>query len=333
MLEIISIEQAKKWDEAVRSMYAYDFYHLSAYHRLDPFGKPFLLYCPIENTVFALPVILRNIEKSDYHDITSVYGYAGPLCNSAQPEPQKIAVFQQELKSYFDEQQIISAFARLHPLLEQENLIHGVGEVIDANLTVGIDLNRSETEQKKQYSRSLRTQLNRLKKSEIEITQSVEKEDIEQFHKIYIETMDRVKASPYYYFTIEYFYHFISEIDSALFLAKKNGEIISGSLCTFTNGIMQAHLNATKNDYLPQSPLKLVLDTARVEGMKRKQNTLHLGGGKGGSNNSLFEFKSRFSHQYFQFRMWKYIHNPVVYSELAQTNKKVGDSDFFPTYR
>ena len=332
MLEIISIEQTEKWDEAVRSMCAYDFYHLSAYHRLDPVGKPVLLYSQVGNTAFALPVIIRNIGKNDYNDITSVYGYAGPLSNSLHPNPQETAVFQQELKTYFDEQQIVSVFARLHPLLEQQNLLNGLGENIDTNLTVVIDLNCSETEQKKQYSRSLRTQLNRLKKSGIEIIQSVEKEDIDQFYSIYVETMDRVQALPYYYFSIDYFYRFISEIDSALFLAKKNQEIISGSLCPFTNGIMQAHLNATKNDYLSYSPLKLVLDTARAEGMKRKQNILHLGGGKSGYNNSLFEFKSRFSHQYFQFCIWEYIHNPVVYKELSQT-KEQSFVDFFPAYR
>ncbi|GHU74585.1 hypothetical protein FACS189413_19330 [Bacteroidia bacterium] len=332
MLEIIAIDEAGKWDAVVRSMNQYDFYHLAAYHRLDTLGKAFLLHYHTGNTAFAWSFILREIPNTGYCDITSVYGYAGPLCNRTNPSIEAITDFQQAIYSYFDEQKIVSVFARLHPLLEQKNILQNLGEVSDSNLTVGIDLSLPENEQQQQYARSLKTQLNRLKNSRLTIEKANTKEEIDTFIQIYIETMNRVKASLYYYFSSEYFYRFLSEIDSSLFLAKYNEEIVSGSLCTFTCGIMQAHLNATRNDFLPQSPLKLVLDFARHEGMNRGMKLLHLGGGKGGSNDSLFEFKSRFSHQHFQFRIWRYIHNPIVYNELTQA-KSIIVSDFFPAYR
>ncbi|MDR0547048.1 MAG: hypothetical protein LBG77_05635, partial [Dysgonamonadaceae bacterium] len=87
--------------------------------------------------------------------------------------------------------------------------------------------------------------------------------------------------------------------------------------------------------FLPQSPLKLVLDFARQEGMKRGMKILHLGGGKGGSNDSLFAFKSRFSHRYFQFRVWKYIHNQDVNVLLVrqQSLNHPVNPDYFPLYR
>ncbi|MDR0547054.1 MAG: GNAT family N-acetyltransferase, partial [Dysgonamonadaceae bacterium] len=286
MLEIISIDEAGKWDAAVRSMNQYDFYHLAAYHRLDALGKAFLLHYHTGNTAFAWPFILREIPNTGYYDITSVYGYAGPLCNQKNLSTEAITCFQQAIYSYFDEQKIVSVFARLHPLLEQKNILQNLGQVADANLTVGIDLNLPENEQRQQYARSLKTQLNRLKNSGLKIETAHTKEEIDAFIQIYIETMNRVKASSYYYFPPGYFYRFLSEIDSALFLAKYNEEIVSGSLCTFANNIMQAHLNATKDAFLPQSPLKLVLDFARQEGMKRGMKILHLGGGKGGSNDS-----------------------------------------------
>jgi hypothetical protein len=330
MLEIIPIDEAGKWDAIVRSMPAYDFYHLAAYHRLDATGKAFLLHYSSGNTALALPVILRNIANSDYKDITSIYGYAGPLNKNA--DSISIDDFQQELKTYFDEQRIISAFSRLHPLLKQQNILTGLGTISDANLTVGIDLQLSETAQKQQYARSLKYQINRLKKKGFKIIQATTKNEIDAFIAMYIETMQRVQASDYYYFPAEYFYYFLSEIESCIFLAEYQQEWVSGSLCTFTNGIMQAHLNATKSEFLAQSPLKLVLDTARLEGMTRGMDILHLGGGKGGLNDSLFAFKSRFSHQYFQFKVWKYIHNPIVYKELTQS-KFISDSDFFPAYR
>jgi hypothetical protein len=98
---------------------------------------------------------------------------------------------------------------------------------------------------------------------------------------------------------------------------------------------MQAHLNATSNRYLQASPLKLVLDAARKKGMEKKMSWLHLGGGRASTDDSLFQFKSRFSHEHFSFRMWKYIHNREAYRELlyAKYGETPPESSFFPLYR
>ncbi|MDR2843504.1 MAG: peptidoglycan bridge formation glycyltransferase FemA/FemB family protein [Candidatus Symbiothrix sp.] len=337
MFETITIEQAGKWDSIVKSMHSYDFYHLSAYHRLDTSGKAVLLHIQTEKTNFALPVLFRNVEGTDYKDITSVYGYAGPLASQTNPAQEDIRRFQNELKAYCDTHKIISVFARLHPLFEnQSEWLDDLGNVNNSNLTVAIDLTLSEKEQRKQYARSLRYRINALKRKNVQIIHASNKQETDTFIDIYRETMDRVNASPQYYFSNEYFYRFLTEIDSCLYLAVYNNQIISGSLCTFSgNGIMQAHLNATRSACLPISPLKLVLDEARLDGIKRGMLRLHLGGGKGGSNDSLFIFKSRFSHLHFQFKTWRYVHNPQAYNRMLrnQFGENIPQTDFFPLYR
>lgn len=131
-------------------MHEYDFYHLAEYHRLDTSGEAFLLYFANETDAFAFPVIVRNIEGTEYKDITSVYGYAGPLSRKSHPAPEAIRLFQEELKKYLDDNRIISVFARLHPLFEdQSSLLQNRGEVSDTNLTVAIDLTLPEKEQRK----------------------------------------------------------------------------------------------------------------------------------------------------------------------------------------
>jgi hypothetical protein len=336
MFEIISLNDKKKWDEIIRSMSYYDFYHLAEYNQLNDSGTPLLLYFENNSTAFAFPVILRSIEGSTYYDITSVYGYAGPLAKTKTPDMESLEEFHSNLKDFMDANHIVSAFARLHPLFtDQEQILSGLGDVVKENLTVAIDLTLPEEDQRRQYSRSLRYKINYLKKKGISIIKAGTKHEIDSFIDIYTENMRRVNASELYFFSPEYFYRFLENIPSVILLAVHNDEIVSGSLCTFCNGIMQAHLNATRDNYLFISPLKLVLDNARFEGIRKNMTFLHLGGGRNGMDDSLFTFKSRFSDLYFRFKTWRYIHNKEIYDKLIYNkfDQNVPQSTFFPLYR
>jgi hypothetical protein len=336
MYEIISTDHKEKWNGIIRSMENYDFYHLAEYHQLDQSGTPLLFYYQENTTAFALPLILRSIEGTAYYDISSIYGYAGPLTNQKTIDNDSINGFQKALSEFLDANKIVTVFARLHPLFaEQMQILNGLGEVIEENTTVGIDLTQPEKEQKKQYARSLRYQINRLKKKGVNIIQATNKAEIDTFISIYEENMKRVNASKMYFFPHEYFYHFLDKIDSVILLAVFENEMIAGSLCTFCQDNMQYHLSATRNDFLYMSPIKLVLDQARCEGITRNMKLLHLGGGRSGTDDSLFVFKSRFSNLRFTFKTWRYIHNKEVYNALNfnKFNGNQPETHFFPSYR
>jgi lipid II:glycine glycyltransferase (peptidoglycan interpeptide bridge formation enzyme) len=336
MFDVIVGNQQKKWDEIVRSMEDYDFYHLAEYHLLDTSGTPLLLYYSDDTTSIALPVILRTIEGSSYQDVTSVYGYAGPLTNRKTVNEKSTDGFRKKLLNFFDSQKIVSVFSRLHPLLpNQSQILDGIGDLIAENLTVAIDLTLPEEMQIKQYARSLKYQLNRIKKGGVSIIRASCNQEIDSFIAIYEETMKRVNASERYFFPRDYFYRLLETIDSALYLAAYQEKIISGSLCLFGKDTMQAHLNATRTDFLSMSPLKLILDQARKDGSALNMKYLHLGGGKGGVNDSLYVFKSRFSDRRFLFKTWRYIHNKEVYEKLIYNkfDQNLPSTVFFPLYR
>ena len=336
MFKILSLDQKDRWNTIVRSMNRYDFYHLAEYHQLEHSGQSLLLHFSSKKTSLALPVILRPIDGTEYNDLTSVYGYAGPLSDQENPNEQAVRDFQKELLYFFDCQKVVSGFARLHPLFNnQEFLLSGLGEIVDTNQTVGIDLSLSEQEQKRQYSRSLKNQINRLKRRNIIVKKAQTHEEIDLFFEIYSETMRRVNASGMYFFPKDYFYRFIEELPSAIFLAYYEEKAISGSLFTTCNSIVQAHLNATRDEYLRWSPLKLVLDSIRKYSIETNEKILHLGGGVTGGNDSLFQFKARFSDLRFSFKTWRYIHNKEVYDRLVSGKymDQILQSSFFPLYR
>ncbi|MDR3340777.1 MAG: hypothetical protein LBT25_11935 [Candidatus Symbiothrix sp.] len=337
MFEVITTEDKEKWNEVVCSMKHYDFYHLAEYHLLDATGTPLLLhYRNQSGGALALPILLRTIEGTPYHDIGSVYGYVGPLTNLTNPDVSSYRAFQQELRHFFDTCSIVSAFARMHPLFSgQEKIMGEMGEVIDVNMTACIDLKLPEDEQKRQYAHSLKNRINRLKRKNLTVRITKSRADIDAFIAVYRENMERVHASEMYFFSNEYFYQFIETIPSALLLAFYEDEIIGGSLFTECNGIVQTHLSASRNKYLYLSPMKYIWDYIRIITQKKQMDYLHLGGGVGGQNDSLFAFKSQFSKQYLVYKTWRYIHKQAIYNELLH-EKFGGDTpqlSYFPLYR
>ena len=110
-------------------------------------------------------------------------------------------------------------------------------------------------------------------------------------------------------------------------------KITAGAIFTITKKIMQYHLAGTTEQYIRETPMKLILDEARLLGNRLGMESLHLGGGVGGSDeDSLFKFKSGFSDKQCEFKVWQYITDITKYNELS---KDIADknSNFFPLYR
>ncbi|MGB5355794.1 MAG: hypothetical protein WBN11_03790, partial [Eudoraea sp.] len=104
--------------------------------------------------------------------------------------------------------------------------------------------------------------------------------------------------------------------------------------------IVQYHLAGAREDYLNKYPLKMLIDEMRIIATKEGFHFLNLGGGVGNKEDSLFHFKSGFSKDFKQFKLWKYIVNQTVYEELVSKKEALACrkfwkncNDFFPCYR
>lgn len=97
---------------------------------------------------------------------------------------------------------------------------------------------------------------------------------------------------------------------------------------------MQYHLAGTAQGFITHTPMKLILDEARLLGNKLNLDFLHLGGGVGGSDeDSLFRFKSGFSKLRCQYQIWQLIIDNEKYDELVAIKNTDKNSEFFPLYR
>lgn len=328
-----------KWDNIIQSACFYDFYHTSFYHRIETQYPAVLLYASNGEDFVALPLIIRPIENTDWFDCTSVYGYCGPVSNRADINvPEDLLVyFRKCCDNYFKTQHIISIFSRLHPIINQERLFHHFGEVLALNKTVTIQLTLSPEDQKRQYRKSIRSEINQCRNKGFYVKEASSETEIKTFIDIYYGTMERIGAARQYFFTEEYFHSFLNNaaFGKKLLLAKLGDQIVAGAIFTYTDTIMQYHLAGTLPDYMRAAPMKLIIDEARVIGNAMGLKFLHLGGGVGGSDNdSLFAFKSGFSDHYSQFSVWRYITDHKKYKSLVHIRGVRQKSNiFFPLYR
>ncbi|WP_299122815.1 peptidoglycan bridge formation glycyltransferase FemA/FemB family protein [uncultured Winogradskyella sp.] len=342
MIEVI--KDKKGWREQIAMVKYSDFYHSYDYHHLSRNDDelPILIKYTDGLTSFLLPLMLRDIENTDYKDVTSVYGYAGILILNIE-EGFKKENFQQELNTFFYNNNVVAVFSRLHPFLDDQETLHeGLGNITTLGKVVYKDLSDPLDKQRAEYNRRLKTYLNKSRKLCTVIDGTAE-DHLEAFIELYIDNMKRVNADSSYFFSNDYFYKLMSsnDINTELLVCIHNEtqKIIAGAFFIKTGNIVQYHLSGLSEDYFELNPIKLIIDEMRIRSTHEGYKYFNLGGGKDSKEDSLFKFKSGFSKNFRDFKIWKYVVNESVYREL--TKKHLGkdsvtdlyNKEFFPAYR
>ncbi|HUH29228.1 GNAT family N-acetyltransferase [Gelidibacter sp.] len=342
MIEVI--KDKKHWNEFLANIGHIDFYHTYDYHQLSKNDGevPLLIKYTDESTTIGLPLLLRPIENTNYKDAISVYGYVGLLALETNAGFSK-EKFHRELNAFFNEQNIVSVFSRLHPYLDyQESLLEGLGTIKTLGKVVYVDLKETVENQKKMYNRRMKTYINTSRKTCTVIESNCE-DHLNSFMDLYEETMRRVNAQEKYYFNDKYFKQLISSEDFTakllLSIHKESGSIQGGALFIEKGPFVQYHLSALREDCQEPSCIKLIIDEMRIKSTKAGFQYLNLGGGRGSNEDSLFAFKSNFSKKFKDFKIWKYVVDENMYDILVQNHLRDSsendliDPEFFPAYR
>lgn len=332
---IKEIKNKSDWNAVLSKVTDYDFYHTYDYHQIskEDTEEAILLTYENEDTLIALPLILRPIADTNYYDYTSVYGYVGPLSNIVDSNFD-YTDYKDELLQYLKSKHIVSIFSRLHPYFDQQSMLESLGSVETLGDTVNIDVTLPIEESRRAYGKSNKNQINKLRR-ECSVIKATSEKEVLEFIDIYYENMNRLNADESYYFSKDYFFNFldINDFKTDILLVKDNQSetIIAGAMFVKTNeSIVQYHLSGTRTDYLRMKPSKLFLDEMRVNATDEGYRYFNLGGGLGSKNDSLFEFKSSFSKDFRPFKVWKFIINEEMYHALSS---KHTETDHFPKYR
>lgn len=337
--QIVTISEKELWNEYVHASKMYDFYHSWYYHSLERTGDPILFVYHQPDCFIAFPLLRRTIKGTSCTDFTSVYGYAGPICNKdfAELDEETMLNFKRAFLTFLKEEKNVSVFSRLHPIINHDVLLQKFGGLCDHGRTVAIDLRCDIEEQRKKYRRQFRSKIRQLRDKGYYLKEATSRDEVREYVKIYNANMARVHAESYYHFNEDYFFNMLdsNDFESSVLLLYDGDTITSGAFVAYSNNIMQFHLAATAVQYLHEGPMKLLIDEATLAGRQKGMNYLHLGGGVGGNEDSLFEFKAGFSDTYLDFKTWRFITEEKVYNDLVEQRWKnqLPAADFFPLYR
>ena len=325
-----------RWADLLASAGSHDVYHLPGYHRVaeeSGWGEAWLHVVEEGHDWIALPLLLRPIDGvAGRCDATSVYGYAGPITSAAAVAPDHVARFRRTLRDGLIERGAVALFTRLHPLLDQAPLLAGMGELERLGDTVSIDLRLPEEAQLAAYRSNHRRDLAKLERKGYRTTMNDRPGDLGSFVELYHENMRRVQAQSRYFFDAAHFERLAEALGPALTLAlcHLDGEIVGAGLFMRHGPIVQYHLGAVSDSHAAAAPAKQLIDAGRRHFQAAGAGVLHLGGGRGAAEDSLFHFKAGFSPRRHAFRVWRWIIDAPAYAALTADRPA---TRFFPAYR
>ncbi|NQX37808.1 GNAT family N-acetyltransferase [Pedobacter steynii] len=337
----INLKEEAKWRNLIKRALKYDFYHSWTYHSLDnSAGKAVMFVYENGPDFIAIPLIKRNIPDSSYHDMSSVYGYSGPVSNRdfKTLTAEFIEGFKRSFLDFLKAEQVVTVFSRLNPFFDQSGLVGSFGGLVDNGKVVVFDLGLSLETQQLNYHGGVLRKIRKLREKGYYVKEANTDEDIRNFVSIYTLNMLRVDASETYYFDEAYFKALLhtDEFDARLmFVYDKDDYPVCGAVIVLTNGIMQAHLLGTRAAWLADSPAKLLTEEITVLGRKLGAKYYNLGGGLGFKEDSLFLWKANFSSLTFNYQTWRFVADQEAYNALIlrQEIEPQTEVDFFPLYR
>lgn len=274
--------------------------------------------------VFLKRKISGAAEDEPYYDLTTPYGYGGPLIIEARGNKKELVQqFQDAFKIYCEKHNIVSEFIRFHPLFSNAEDFKEQYEIELRRSTTGTTLSAHEDPVQAEFSKSARRNVR--KSLEAGVTYSITRNppDLTAFKDIYYHTMKRNNADTIYFFDDVYFKSCQELLGEHLLLIEVQfeGKPIGMALSFVYNKVIHTHLSGTLEDFHHLSPA-YVLQYALVQwGKENGYKLIHDGGGRTSEpDDNLYLFKKQFGkNTEFQYFVGHKIWNEDVYNRLRSS--------------
>lgn len=309
--------------------------------------------------VFLKKKINIRVDDTEYFDLISPYGYAGPYISKINETDEVIFDFEKLIGSkyednakkllheffdafrkYCQENSIVSEFIRFNPLINNAKFgLDFYNPILNRN-TIAVNIENNDYKMI-DFTSKCRNTINKAYKLGIQIEVDQACKRLDEFIEIYNMTMQKDNAEKYYFFDKEYYVRLKNLLKERMILihAVLDGRIISSSIFMMSDYFMHYHLSGTKPEFYSYSANNAILDKACEIGHQMGLKLLHLGGGTSSSEeNSLYKFKKQFGRtdeNKRDFYLGKYIYNQDIYDKLVKEvkNRKEINEKFFPLYR
>lgn len=288
--------------------------------------------------LFSQIAIKRPIKKiseaivdDGFFDLETVYGYGGFLSNTTDETFLNRALKEYEL--HCRDNNIVAEFIRYHPFQHiSETITTSLDFFVKDRDTVFIDLSLSKEERWGGYSKKTR---NILRRCSEQLTFK-ESGDISAFLELYYRTMEKNTAEDFYFFKEDYFNQLIALENVKLYEVSYNNTPASIGFFMFGDEIVHYHLSGNNTELSKFNGNYFLLDSVCDE-MKNKYDLkyLHLGGGRTNlDDDSLLQFKKKFSESLLPFYIAGKVYNKEIYQRYNNKWLKNNNNvSYFLKYR
>ncbi len=325
---------ADAWDGLLEELGWDDAYLSRAYVEsaaLLEAGRPAFLHLGSEGGDVAFACLVRPIPGADgLADATTPYGFGGPVAVGDDPP---VAAFWELYEAWASENAVVSTFIRFHPLVANqayappgaavERLADAATWRLDGDGELFADMHRSH-----------RNKCRKARGAGIDVRLETAPRELDDFVALHEDTMRRRGASAFYFFPAEYWEALAAGFGDRLVRldARLDGELVASELCLAGRRWLHYHMGVTSEAGRSLGAANVLVYEAARWGREAGLEELNLGSGLGGREDSLWEFKQRFSpHPGREFWIAKLVHDEAAYVRLAGEAAR-GDG-FFPAYR
>lgn len=347
VLEYGDREEWRKWIEAVGNKDIFFSPEYGYLYEQRGEGKACLFVYGNGEAIVCYPFLLRQIDfplavkelapPGTWFDITSPYGYCGPLSN-AEPGPDGealIARFEEKFGAFCRERRIITEFVRFHPLLGNQILYPGV-EPTNIRSTISVDLRVNEETLLSRYSPDHRRALRKIGEHPVSFREVDPAERNDTFLRLYRETMGELEASEYYYFDEKFCLESTRLLEGqiAMFEVLYGEETICSATVWIHKPYMHGFLLGWDRKYKKLNATKYLIHNISLWGIRNGYSCLHLGGGYAGNDDPLYQFKKGFGQDNeYEYFIGTKVHFPELYDRMADLLGKQAFEGYFPIYR
>lgn len=275
--------------------------------------------------IVMYPFLLRDIGKEDFalsldaKDIITAYGYGGRYVISGHKNDQLSHLFNQHFNAWTAAANVICEVIKFH--LFEEDLLTFPGLTESPLANIGVNLSLSAEEIWTGFEHKVRKNVKKAQRSELKTISESSGNYLEDFLRIYYNTMDRRLAKENYYFTPDFFKKIILLMPEnfRFFHVLSDEKIISTELCLLSRDNIYSFLGGTNPQYFELRPNDLLKHEIILWGKENKKKWFVLGGGNS-ENDGIFKYKKSFAPQsIFRFNIGTLIYNVEKYNLLLDT--------------
>ncbi len=350
---INDIENFSEWHSLVCNINQSDVYFFPEYTWATRFmeneGRAFvaLLIQDKKNFIIypfykkAIKLISSSSNTNSWYDISSPYGYTGPLIHA---DDGMAAIFYGKLYEWCNKENIVTEFVRFNPFLKNhiKARMSKFSKIETNSQVIYVTLSKALEDIVGGFSSQHKRNLKIALKSDLTFKKVEDDGSLKKFIRLYYHTMERVGARSYYFFSHEYFKELknLLKENFHLFAVSYSDRPVAMTICLGYKDKLHYHLGASDTKFLNLKPNNFIFFKI-IEWAKTHNFKIFNFGGGVSSQDELFRFKSGFSKETIDFFTGKTVFNREMYNKLNEKYRKIKKltvnqyykDSYFPLYR